>query len=134
MQQPEHVIGGRTYRALSASYAATIPAQLATCAGWSVNAYTGDAWTETHVGWIADAPCGVTWQIGAGNFMALYGGGVYGPRLTYLQHVRSSRQGLRLLAEAHQAALAPPARPRRRTRRERQMAGIADAFLNGGRR
>jgi hypothetical protein len=133
MQEPEHVINGTTYRALSASFAALIPDQLATSAEWSVNAYTGDDWTEQKAGWIADAPPGrPRWQVGEGRFMAIFGGGTYGPPLAYISHVRSSKQGLRLIAEAHQASLARP--PRSRPCGERStMARIVDAFLNAGR-
>ncbi len=118
MQTPEHTVGTLTFMALPACLASYgIPPELAQWAEWLVTAYTGDAWTEIQAGWIADVPPGRrAGQRGRGPFMVYIGGAVNaGPPLTYVSHARSSRQGLRLAAEAYTAWLARQNQPRRRT-------------------
>lgn len=120
MQTPSCTIGTTTYRALPAVLAATIPPELRAYAEWAITAETPDAPSGYGVGWIAGTPPqrpGGHQLRGRGKFACYLGGGPYGPDLTYISQCRSSRQGLRIVAEAYRTWRGQQARPARRRRR-----------------
>ncbi|MGH3405866.1 MAG: hypothetical protein ACRDRJ_25725 [Streptosporangiaceae bacterium] len=120
MQTPSRTVGTTTYRALPAAGAARIPAELRAYAEWVITAETPDA-PGYGVGWIASTPPqrpGGYQLRGSGRF-ACYLGGPYGPDLTYVSQCRSSRQGVRIVAEAYRTWRGQQARPARPARRRR---------------
>jgi hypothetical protein len=100
MQTPAYWIGQVRFLALPACLAPAKPEKLAAWAEWSVTAYAGnDDWSETLVGWLAPR-MPVRRRRGRGPIACFTDGGPYGPPLAYVGQARSSRQGLRLVAEA----------------------------------
>jgi len=130
MQTPMFTAGGLTYQAIEICYSArACPPELAAWAQWSVLVLPDVGRAEKIAGWLApDGPRrrGLT---GTGNIRCYLGGAYQNP--SYLTNVRSSRQGVRRIAEAHQAWLARQARPRR-SRRAQQMEQVVDTFFHGG--
>lgn len=101
MQTPQFAIGELLYLALPACLAATVPDHLAAWAEWSVTCYIGDDdWTETQTGWLCPR-LPVPAPKGHGRIACFDAAG------GYLCQVRSSRQGLRLVAQAAHDGLLP---------------------------
>jgi hypothetical protein len=114
MQTPTVEACGLTYQALPVCFATyTCPRQLAAWAAWVVIVLRADGQQEAIAGWLAPGGPRARGLTGHGQIRCYLGGVVYGPDLAYVTNARSSRQGTRQIAEAHQAWLARQGRPRR---------------------
>lgn len=108
MQTPEFTVGGWRYQALPASLARyAVPALLAAHAEWVVSVFPpGETYRDLRVGWLAPGWVNFSSQVRRGLIGCYDSRKPPGP----LGAARSSRQGVRLVAEAHQAHLAAQAR------------------------
>ncbi len=118
MQTPVICIGDIAYQALPACLGC-VPDRLRLHAEWTVVWFPADNPRRGGTaGFITTATCGAR-RRGNGRLSAWSGSAEAYTTMTlrYLTNVRSSRQGLRLVAEAHQEHIAAQARPGRQGRR-----------------